>query len=74
MNMNTKSGIPKLNISEARNIRWLVFQKNNGQKTVIDLDTKNDACGLFLFEPGQDPQYADMMNIETALHRYFGHK
>jgi hypothetical protein len=65
---------PKLIITEPRNIRWLLFQKNNGQKTIVDLNSKNDACGLFLFEPGQDPRYADMMNIETELPRYFGHQ
>lgn len=62
---------PHIKIIEANNARYLNFKKNNNVITIIDLDTKGDPHGLFLFQPGQDPRHADMMNIETELSRYF---
>jgi hypothetical protein len=66
-----KENWPGLKIIEAKNTRFLLFRKSNAATTVIDLDTKNDAYGLFLFDGKKGPHFADMMNIETELFRYF---
>lgn len=62
---------PKIKIVHARDCRFLVFQKNNGRNEIIDIDNKNDAYGLFLFDQKKSPQLVDMTNIETALSTYF---
>jgi len=62
---------PSVKIIEAKNTRYLLFRKSNADTVVIDLDTKNDAYGLFLFDDIKDPRFADMMNIDTELFRYF---
>jgi hypothetical protein len=62
---------PGIKIIEAKNVRYLLFIKNNNETRWIDLDSKNDAYGLFLFDTKKDPELADMMNIETELPRYF---
>lgn len=61
---------PQIKIIDAKNCRFL-FQTTNGQNLVIDLDKKNDAYGLFLFDQTKSPQLVDMTNIETALSTYF---
>jgi hypothetical protein len=61
---------PRLRILEARNVRYLQFI--GGEHTmVIDLDTRNDACGMYLFDGRQPPHPADMMNVETEVPGYF---
>ena len=65
---------PRIKIIEANNIRFLLFKKKNNEQTIIDLDTKGDPHGLFLFDQKQDPEQADMMNIDTELPRYFSKK
>jgi hypothetical protein len=61
---------PRLRILEARNVRYLQFL--GGERvTVIDLDTRNDACGMYLFDGRQPPHPADMMNVETEVPGYF---
>jgi hypothetical protein len=62
---------PQIKIIETSTCRWLVFIKNDNRKTIIDLNTKNDISGIFLFEPAKDPELIDMMNIDTALGFYF---
>lgn len=62
---------PTVKIIEAKNTRYLLFRKSNTATVQIDLDTKNDPYGLFLFDGTKDPYFADMMNIETELSRYF---
>lgn len=62
---------PGIRIIDAKNCRFLVFQKKDNSKEVIDLDQKNDAYGLFLFDQIKSPLLADMTNIETALGTYF---
>lgn len=57
--------------AEAKNIRFLLFIKNNKDSVCIDLDTKNDPYGLFLFDGKKEPGFIDMMNIETQLNFYF---
>ena len=63
---------PDLHILEARNVRYLQFTGGK-DKTVIDLDTRNDACGMFLFDGRQPPHPADMMNVESEVPGYFQH-
>jgi len=69
--MSIKRDWPELKIVEAKNIRFLLFKGRDNDSTYIDLNTKNDSHGLFLFQPGKKPHYADMMNIDTELGFYF---
>ena len=69
--MSIKRDWPRLKIVEAKNIRFLLFKGKDIDSTYIDLNTKNDSHGLFLFQPGKKPHYADMMNIDTELGYYF---
>jgi len=69
--MSVKRDWPGLKIVEAKNIRFLLFKGKDNDSTYIDLNTKNDSHGLFLFQPGKRPHYADMMNIDTELGYYF---
>ena len=69
--MSMKRDWSLLKIVEAKNIRFLLFKGKDNDSTYIDLNTKNDSHGLFLFQPGKKPHYADMMNIDTELGYYF---
>ncbi len=62
---------PSLAVIEAKNIRYLLFQKKNGDTICIDLDANNDASGMYVFDGLQKPQLLDMTNIETELSFYF---
>ena len=62
---------PELRIVEAKNVRFLLFRGKDGDSSYIDLNTKNDPYGLFLFQPSKKPRVADMMNIDTELGFYF---
>lgn len=66
-----KKDWPQLKIIESSRARYLVFLKADKSRTVIDLNTKNNMCGLFLFDGKKDPELADMTNLETALRFYF---
>jgi hypothetical protein len=63
----------KIHIIETSANRCLVFVKADKTITTIDLDSKGDICGLFLFDGKKEPELADMMNIDTALGFYFTH-
>ena len=69
--MSIKSHYPELKIVEAKNIRFLLFRGEDDVSECIDLNLKNDAYGLFLFQPGKKPHFADMMNIDTELDFYY---
>lgn len=60
-----------IKIIEAKNVRYLLFKKKNQDYVIIDLNTKGDSHGLYLFSTEKDPQLADMMNIDTQLYFYF---
>lgn len=62
---------PQIRIIETSKARYLLFAKKNQSKTYIDLNSKNDMCGIFLFDPQKEPEFIDMMNIDTALEFYF---
>lgn len=62
---------PSLLIREARNVRYLWFKGADQKSQYIDLNTKNDARGMFIFDSKQAPRLVDMTNIETELGFYF---
>jgi hypothetical protein len=51
--------------------RYLLFIRNDSSRLSIDLDTKNEICGNFLFDGQKDPLLVDMTNIDTELGFYF---
>ena len=65
---------PDIKIIEANNVRYLLFKKKDNDAILIDLDTKGDPHGLFLFDQKHNPELADMMNIENEVARYFKQK
>lgn len=62
---------PKLQIIEAKNVRYLLFTGADKKNNCIDLDTKNDAYGLFIFNMKKPPRLTDMADIESELRFYF---
>lgn len=62
---------PQLKIIETSKSRYLLFKKTNETKVCIDLNDKNDICGLFLFDGEKDPVLVDMPNVDTQLGFYF---
>jgi hypothetical protein len=62
---------PQLKVLETSTFRYLLFEKNNKRKVCIDLNDKNDICGLFLFDGKKDPVLVDMPNVDTQLGFYF---
>ena len=62
---------PQVSIQETNAARYLLFITNNGDSISIDLDTKNDMCGIILFNGVKQPLMIDMMNIDTELNTYF---
>jgi hypothetical protein len=62
---------PGINIEEARNVRYLLFLKKDTIPECIDLDTKNDAYGLFVFDPLKKPVQVDLTNAESEIGFYF---
>jgi hypothetical protein len=62
---------PQVKIIEASKARYLLFMKENKIRICIDLNDKNDICGIFLFDPKKNPVLIDMPNIETELGFYF---
>jgi hypothetical protein len=66
-----KQYYPAIKITEVKNARYLLFEKANGQKECIDLNTQNDPCGIFIFDGFKKAQLVDMMNIDSELGFYF---
>jgi len=62
---------PQIHIIETSANRYLLFVRADKNKTCIDLNSKGDMCGIFLFDGKKEPELADMMNIDTALGFYF---
>lgn len=61
---------PGLKIIEAKNYRYLKFIKKDNTSELIDLNTRDDAYGLFVFYTLKTPLLVDMMNIETEVSFY----
>ena len=64
----------KLKIIEAKNVRYVLFIRADNSTDCIDLDTKKDVYGLFIFDRQKGPLFVDMANIETELGFYFSNK
>jgi len=62
---------PKIHIIEITANRYLLFVRADKSKTIVDLNSKGDFCGMYLFDGKKSPELADMMNIDTALGFYF---
>jgi hypothetical protein len=62
---------PRVKVIEASRVRYLEFVKSDRTKTLIDLNEKNDICGLFLFDGKKEPILVDMPNVDTILGSYF---
>ena len=56
---------------EARNVRYLLFIKANGSAEIIDLDTKDDPYGLFVFDTRKKPDQLELTNGESEIGFYF---
>ncbi|MEO7983924.1 MAG: hypothetical protein ABI688_07575 [Bacteroidota bacterium] len=69
--MVLKRSWPRIRIVETSANRYLLFVKDDKTGTCIDLNSKGDMCGLFLFDGKKVPELVDMMNIDTALGFYF---
>jgi hypothetical protein len=66
-----KSDWPGVKVIDASGVRYLEFVKTDGTKTFVDLNEKNDICGLFLFDVKKEPILVDMPNVDTILGSYF---
>lgn len=62
---------PQIKIINSTNARYLQFEKASGEKEIIDLNTKNDSCGIIIFDGKKSPLLTDMTNIESDLGFYF---
>jgi hypothetical protein len=62
---------PGIHIIETSKARYLRFTGQGKKEVIIDLNKKNDICGIFLSDLTKDPIQADMMNIDTELNFYF---
>ena len=62
---------PKIRVIEPSKARYLLFIKTDNTKIYVDLNTKDEMCGLFVFNQVKDPQLVDMTNIGTELDFYF---
>jgi hypothetical protein len=61
---------PDVKIVETTKARYLLF-KTKGTGERIDLNEKNDPCGLFLYDGRQPARLVDMTNIDSELKFYF---
>lgn len=72
---NSKSSLkenwPKIRIYEVIDTVVLLFIREDGRKIPVDLSSKNLLCGLYIFYPKKDPLPAEMMDLGTAMDRYF---
>ncbi len=60
-----------IKIIEAKNVRYLQFVKTDHTTDYIDLNTKNDAYGLFVFDPAKTPTQLELTNAESEIGFYF---
>ena len=63
---------PHIRIIDVSKARYLLFEKQDGSRMCVDLNNKNDICGLFVFDTKKDPVLVDMPNVNTVLNYYFG--
>lgn len=65
---------PGIRILEARNKKYLLFIKIDNSTKIIDLDSKYDPYGLFVFDPGKNPTQLELTNAESEIGFYFAEK
>jgi hypothetical protein len=65
---------PRINIVEARKVRYLLFIKADESSEIIDLDTKYDPYGLFIFDPKKNPRQLELTNAASEIGFYFSKK
>ncbi len=68
--MVIKKNWPALSIIDSKNYQVILFIKKDSTKEFINLDSKNDAYGLFVFNTKKSPLLVDMTNIETEISFY----
>ncbi|MEO7266023.1 MAG: hypothetical protein ABIW38_13995 [Ferruginibacter sp.] len=66
-----KAYYPRIKIIEITQARYLVFKSAKAVLATIDLDTKYDPCGMFIFDQLKAPIFVDMTNVDTQLGFYF---
>jgi len=66
-----KRYFPQIRIIEVKKGRYLLFELKGGQEEYVDLNAKNDACGLFIFDGQKAPRLVDMTNLDSELGFYF---
>ena len=66
-----KKYYPYIKIIEVKNARYLLFKKTGGEKECIDLNTKSEPYGIFIFDGKKEPKLVEMTNIDTELGFYF---
>lgn len=69
--ISLQSNWPKIKILEIKNTRFLLFKTKDGKQEYFDLDTKNDACGILLFDGRKKARLVDMTNMDSELGFYF---
>jgi transposase len=62
---------PSIKIIETSRAKYLLFIKEDQSRVCIDLNEKNDICGVFIFDKKKNPVLVDMPNIATVLGFYF---
>ncbi len=62
---------PWVKIIDAKNVRYLLFENAGKSAVNVDLDSKADAYGLYIFDGNKAPLLADMANVDTDLGFYF---
>ena len=66
-----KNNWPKIKIIETGNAGFVLFKSEEGNEEYIDLNTRKDFCGIFLFDGHKKVHFADLANIATELGFYF---
>lgn len=66
-----KKNWPKIKIVETGSAGLIFFKSDEGINEYIDLNTRKDFCGIFLFDGHKKALFADLANITTELGFYF---
>jgi hypothetical protein len=62
----------RIRIIEVIKARYLLFVKKDRSRICIDLNTRREMCGMYIFDLKKDPEAVDMPNVDTFLGFYFG--
>lgn len=62
----------RIQIIEVIKARYILFVKKDRSRICIDLNTRKDMCGMYIFDLKKDPEPVDMPNVDTFLGFYFG--